>query len=144
MPWLELGYVGLFLATFLAATIVPFSSEAILAGMLTAEFDPWICLAVATLGNTAGGMSSYYIGYLANWRILSRWLRVSEDAVTAWKTRSERFGAYLAFLCWLPFIGDVVAVALGVFRVSPLKVGIWMLLGKFLRYLFIVEIMTAF
>ena len=78
MEWLELGYFGLFLATFLAATVVPFSSEAILAAMLYANFDPVACLIVASAGNTLGCVSSYLLGYWGSWSILHKWFRVDE------------------------------------------------------------------
>ena len=59
------GYYGLFLASFLAATVVPFSSEVIFSAMvLGGKLDPWTCVFVATVGNWTGGMTSYYIGRL--------------------------------------------------------------------------------
>ena len=59
MDWIEFGYLGLFIATFLAATVIPFSSEAIVGTMMAGDFDPWILMIVATAGNTLGGMSSF-------------------------------------------------------------------------------------
>ena len=59
MDWIELGYFGLFVATFLAATILPFSSEIVLVSLIAAGFDPIHCFIIATLGNTLGGMTSY-------------------------------------------------------------------------------------
>ena len=44
-------------------------------------------------------------------------------------------GVWLALLTWLPFVGDVFAIALGFYRISPVKSGLFMLLGKFLRFL---------
>jgi len=79
MDYVELGYFGLFIATFLAATIVPFSSEIVLAGMLAAGFDGFGILAVATVGNTMGGMSSFYLGYLGKWRWIESKLRVPKE-----------------------------------------------------------------
>lgn len=134
MPWLELGYFGLFLGTFLAATVIPFSSELIFSGMLIAGFDPITCLLVATAGNTLGGMSSFYLGWLAKWKTLSRWFRIQEQDIQKWRGYSERFGAYLALLCWIPFIGDAIAVALGIFKTHWQKVLFWMAIGKALRY----------
>lgn len=137
--WIEWGYFGLFLASFLAATIIPFSSEALVAVMLAGPFSPTGILISATAGNFLGGMSGYGLGYLAKWTWIERYLRISQKKVEGWQTRIERYGSLLAFLCWLPGIGDLLAVALGVFRVSLPKVAIWMLVGKFLRYLLIVR-----
>ena len=61
----ELGYLGLFIASFLAATVVPFSSEVVFSAMIYLQhLDPWTCVFVATLGNWLGGMTSYYVGLL--------------------------------------------------------------------------------
>lgn len=134
MDWIELGLIGLFIATFLAATIVPFSSEAVLAGVLMAGFDPVSCLIVATLGNTLGGMSSFGLGYLGDWRWIKRYLRVDEKSVVKWKQLVDRFGAYTALLCWLPFVGDVIAIALGLFKANIMRVLLWITIGKMARY----------
>ena len=134
MDWIELGLIGLFIATFLAATIVPFSSEAVLAGVLMAGLDPVSCLIVATLGNTLGGMSSFGLGYLGDWLWIKRYLRVDEKSVVKWKQLVDRLGAYTALLCWLPFVGDVIAIALGLFKANIMRVLLWMTIGKMARY----------
>ena len=54
MDWIEWGYIGLFVASFLAATILPIASEAVFIAMLF-SFNPWVCLFFATTGNTLGG-----------------------------------------------------------------------------------------
>ena len=61
---LEYGYIGLFVGSFLAATIFPFSSDVLLVGMLLAGGDPYITVVVATMGNWIGGLTSYWIGWL--------------------------------------------------------------------------------
>jgi membrane protein YqaA with SNARE-associated domain len=137
MDWLELGYLGLFLATFLAATVLPFSSEAILGGMLYAGFDPITCLVVATVGNSLGGFSSYGLGYLGDWQKLTKWLRTDEAKVHKWQALIKRYGSFTAILCWLPIVGDVIAIALGLFKTPFLPVSLWMVLGKALRYAFL-------
>jgi membrane protein YqaA with SNARE-associated domain len=136
--WLEWGYLGLFFASFLAATILPFSSEVLLALMLDGSFSKMGVLVSATAGNWLGGVSSYILGYLAKWKWIEKLLRTKPADIHRFKEKIERFGSIIAFFCWLPFIGDVLAIALGVFRVHTTKVLIWMLVGKFLRYLVIV------
>ncbi|MGB1831624.1 MAG: hypothetical protein ACPHIT_05435, partial [Flavobacteriaceae bacterium] len=68
--YLEWGYLGLFLASFLAATVLPLSSEIVLSFLLANEYDFLSCLTIATLGNWLGGLSSYGLGFLANWKII--------------------------------------------------------------------------
>ena len=133
--WLELGYVGLFGASFLAATILPFSSEALIIGMLAGNFNPSMTLLVATAGNWLGGMSSYGIGYLGKWEWIESKLKVSIERVLSFKKWIDKYGPYTAILCWAPLIGDPIAIALGIFKSNPFLVSFLMLIGKFLRYL---------
>lgn len=143
MEWIDLGYWGLFLATFLAATVLPFSSEVVLTSLLLAGFDPMLCLIVATVGNWLGGMSSYGLGWLGNWKRMHKWLRVKEASILKWKSYIDRYGPWTALLCWTPIIGDPIAIALGVFRVNWWLVSINMLLGKFGRYWLIISLVPS-
>lgn len=135
-------YWALFTATFLAATIIPFSSEAIVGGMVVAGFDPLSVLIVGTAGNTLGGMSSFGLGYLGNWRAIGRYLRIKEEKIEGWKRTIDSYGAYTAILCWAPFVGDVIAVALGIFKANIWRTAFWMTLGKGLRYTIIIWLLN--
>lgn len=132
--WFEYGYWGLFLASFLAATILPFSSEVILAGMILGGYDITLCLILATLGNWLGGMSSYGLGYLGNIERLEKWFGFKREKLPRFRLYIRKYGSYVAFFCWLPAIGDPLAVALGIFRSNVLNVAICMFIGKAIRY----------
>ena len=127
-------YFILFLQSFLAATIIPFSSEVVLSGMILNGYDATYCLIFATTGNWLGGMSSYLLGYLGKIEWIEKYLRVKHNKLLKWKTSISKYGSYFALLCWLPIIGDVIAIALGLFKVKVFPVSIYMLIGKFLRY----------
>lgn len=130
----DYGLIGLFIGSFLAATVVPFSADVLLVGMLVAEVNsPAELLIVATLGNWIGGITSYGIGRAGKWEWIER-LHVSRESLEKQKTRIERFGAPIALLTWVPFIGDVFAVALGFYRVKFLPAIFWMLVGKGARF----------
>jgi len=131
----ELGYWGLFLASFLAATVVPFSSEAILSGMIIADYNPVFSLIAATLGNWLGGLSSYYIGYIGKIEWIEKYLKIKQEKTEKFALIIKGKEVWIAFFCWLPFIGDVIAVALGLLRVNFINVSIGMLVGKGFRYL---------
>ncbi len=134
MAFESLGLVGLFLATFLSATILPFSSEAILLFFLTKGVDPTICLSISTLGNSLGGASNYFIGRLGNPLWLKR-IGVKENTITKNEKWVIKYGSPIAFFSWIPFIGDPFLVVLGYFRSNPIPTFLWMIVGKFLRYL---------
>ncbi len=90
--------------------------------------------AVATMGNWLGGMSTYGLGWLGDPVRIARWLRSDPAKVERWRNRVERHGAWLALLCWLPVVGDPLALALGLGRSKPLATGVLMFIGKAVRY----------
>lgn len=125
---------GLFLNSFLAATILPIGSEPYLAGLIVAEYPPFQCLAFASIGNTLGGITSFYLGRLGKWQWIERYLKVKREKVEQYSNRVQRWGIWSALLTWLPFIGDPLAIALGFFRVRVIPTIVLMFIGKTLRY----------
>ena len=134
--WLiHLGYWGLFLGSFLASTIIPFSADILLVGVLAIGGDPWVSLVVATLGNWLGGMTSYGIGWLGKWEWIEKWFKVSKEKLLAQKEVISKWGALLALFAWLPIVGDVFAIGLGFYKVKPGWSALFMLIGRFARFL---------
>jgi membrane protein YqaA with SNARE-associated domain len=131
----EWGYIGLFLGTFLAATVVPFSSDFLIIGILLAGGSPGLSWVVATLGNWLGGITSFGLGWLGKWEWIERFLKVSREKLEQQKSRIDRYGSWLALFSWLPFVGDLFAIGLGFYRVDPKKSIFFMLVGKGLRFL---------
>lgn len=130
----EWGYIGLFIGTFLAATVIPFSSEFLIIGILIAGYDPlWSCV-VATIGNWAGGITSYWLGYAGKWEWLERWCGVSRERLERQQGVILKWGAWVAFFCWAPVVGDLFAVALGFYRMNFWKCCLYMFLGKAVRF----------
>ena len=125
-----LSLVTLFASSLLAATLLPGGSEAVLFGAL--KLDPqqyWPALAVATLGNTLGGMSSYLIGRIVPQR--------GEIKGLDWV---KRYGSPALLLAWVPILGDPLCVAAGWLRVNPWLSALFMALGKFARYLVVAAV----
>lgn len=141
---IHLGYVGLFAGSFLAATIIPFSSDVLLVGALVAGLNPLGAFIVATLGNWLGGLTSYYIGHLGRWQWIEKWLRVNEETLLKHKGLFDKHGSFIALLTWLPFVGDVFAIGLGFYRVNFVKSATFMLVGKSLRFLFWIALYLIF
>lgn len=131
MDWLnisaEAGLWGLFVSSFLAATLLPGGSEAVLFGVLKLHPDLlWPALFVGTLGNTLGGMTSYACG-----RWLPPWQRL--DQLTQ-RERVRRWGTPILFLAWTPIVGDALCVAAGWLRLPVIPSTAFMAVGKFARY----------
>ncbi len=131
----ELGYLGLFIAGFLAATILPFSSESLLAVALLNGLDPIICLIIITIGNWLGSITTYGIGYLGNVDWIEKYLKISRKKIEKTKSYLIRYGTLLALFVWVPVVGDVFALTLGYFKINFTVTAIFMLIGKFFRYL---------
>jgi len=124
---------ALFLSSFLAATLLPGGSEIVFAGVLaTGAGGLWPAVAVATVGNTLGGMSSYLLGRLVPQR--KRQARALD-----WV---RRWGTPVLLLSWVPVIGDAFCVAAGWLRLSAWWSVVFMALGKFGRYYLIARLMA--
>ena len=136
MGFLEgLGLLGLFIGTFLAATVLPFSSDALYLAILAATKDTLGCLVVGTLGNWLGSVATYWMGWIARWDWLEKWFNVRPETLQKQKEKIDKYGVWLALICWVPFIGDVIAIALGFYRTPPVRTMFLLFVGKFLRFL---------
>ncbi len=139
----DLGLLGLFIGCLLSATVIPFSSEALLAGALLLDYSPWTVILVATLGNTIGGMSCYLLGWLCKWSWIERFLKVKEETLAKASAKVEKYGSFAALLAWLPVIGDVIALALGLMRTRVIPTTVLMFVGKGLRYMVVAWLLSA-
>jgi membrane protein YqaA with SNARE-associated domain len=137
----QYGLAGLFLAGFLSGSVFPFNSEAFLTLLILAGFNAVSCLIVATLGNMLGGITMYYLGYLGNMKWIEKYGKVKEEKIQAFLPRLNKYGPPIAMLSFVPVIGDVLILALGFFRISPLLTAIYMFIGKIGRYAFIIWVM---
>lgn len=141
---IEYGYIGLFVASYLAATILPFSSEAVLTGILLMGGTPWISIIIAAIGNWLGGMTSYYLGRLGKIEWIEKYLKIRKDKIDTVSHKLNKKGAYISFFSFLPVIGDVIPVALGYTRANIYIVSISMLAGKLFRYVIIMYTFKSF
>ncbi len=128
----DTGLWALFASSFLAATLLPGGSEAVLFGVLALHpGEYWPALAAATFGNTLGGMSSYLVG-----RVIPQ--KKNLPGLPA----LQRHGSPALLLSWVPILGDPLCVAAGWLRLNPWLCAVFMALGKFARYLVIAALAT--
>ncbi|MBF0650653.1 DedA family protein [Dysgonomonas sp. GY75] len=135
--FVEYGYIGLFLASFLAATILPFGSEFVFAGLLAMGMNAWGCVIVASVGNWLGGMTNYYLGRLGKIEWIEKYLKVDRGKIEKMQQWLEGKGAIMAFFSFMPVVGDIIALALGYMRANVYIVNVAMFSGKLLRYILI-------
>ncbi|WP_244492217.1 YqaA family protein [Aureimonas sp. AU12] len=132
------AYGGLFAAAFLAATLIPASSEAVLVGLLLAGTgSPWLLTLAATLGNTLGGLFNWGCGrFLAAYRE-AKWFPVPERRIARASGWFERFGLPSLLFAWVPVVGDALTVIAGLLGVRVVPFLLLVGTGKGLRYLFV-------
>jgi membrane protein YqaA with SNARE-associated domain len=110
-------FAGLFAAAFLAATIVPFSSEIVLATALTTSGQPWTALiAIATVGNVLGSIVNWYLGRALASEKAARIIRVKRENLARAESWYHRWGRWSLLLSWAPVIGDPLTVVAGFLR----------------------------
>ena len=135
------GYLGLFLSAFLAATILPFSSEAVLAGLTAAGgFDMVLLWGVATVGNTLGAMVNWVLGrWCLHWQD-RKWFPFKQDDLNKADKWFAKWGVWSLLLSWVPIIGDPITFAAGFLRVNFWLFAILVLIAKGGRYLVVLGV----
>lgn len=139
---IEYGYWGMFVAAFIAGSVFPFSSEAVMAGLQLAGLNPLPLLVWGTAGNVAGSMFNYGIGRLGRMEWIEKYLHVKREKVEQTRKWMESRGAWMGVLCFLPILGSVIAVTLGFMRANPLISLISITIGKLLRYAILIYAVT--
>ncbi len=131
-----LTHVSLFAIAFMAATLLPVQSEAVLAGLLgLSEERWWTLLAAATLGNTLGAVVNWALGRgIENYQT-RRWFPVKPAQLEAAKAHYQRWGRWCLFFSWVPVVGDAFTVLAGVLRERLIVFVLIVGAGKLARYL---------
>lgn len=129
------GLWGLFVGNLLAATVLPFSSDALYIAILAATKQPWSCFFVATAGNWLGSLITYWVGHLGKMEWLEKWFKVKSETLAKQQAYISKYGVWLALIAWVPFIGDVFVIALGFYRTPALPTAVLLLVGKAARFL---------
>ena len=140
---IEWGLPGLFISALLAGSIVPFSSELVLVALVKLGLPPIACLISATLGNTVGGMTWYYMGRLGKISWIEKYFKVKKEKVDKMVKFLQGKGALMAFFTFLPAIGEVIAIALGFMRSNTWLTIVSMFVGKLIRYILLLYVLES-
>lgn len=133
----ELSLWGLFLSAFVSSTLFPGGSEVVLGALASqSRHDPWLLLAIASLGNTLGALTTWLLGYLVA-RRLPLEARLPEKRRRA-LARVRHWGSSALLLSWLPVVGDPLCFAAGYLRLPFFSSLLFIALGKIARYAVIV------
>ena len=143
--FLSIAEVGLFaigVTSFLASTVLPFGSEPYLLGFLELHPEKYVeALIIASLANTLGGVSTWYLGTLSNRIMTSSAKFENHPKLFIYMTK---YGSKLLLFSWLPVVGDVLSGLAGWMKLPLTSCFFYMLIGKSLRYIIIVSTFLQF
>jgi membrane protein YqaA with SNARE-associated domain len=135
----EFGLTTVFVVAFVSATLLPMGSEPAVFGLVKLNPDLfWPAIAVATVGNTLGGMLSWWMGWGAR-QAVNRW-RDSPSHLRALQWL-EKLGPRACLLSWLPGVGDPLCAVAGWLKMPLGPCTVYMAIGKFLRYLIMTSLL---
>jgi membrane protein YqaA with SNARE-associated domain len=134
----QYGYWGMLLAAFLAGSFFPFSSEAVMIGLMATGLDPWLLMVYGTVGNVLGSVFNYSIGRMGKMEWIEKYLHVSKKDLD----KAQRFmagrGAWMGFFAFLPVLGSAITIALGLMRANVVITFVAITLGKIFRYIILI------
>ena len=131
-------YLSLFAISFLAATILPFSSELTLAGLIvTSNYDNLLLLIVASFGNVLGSVVNWVLGYYSRNLTIKKWFPFKEAQIERSSKWFRKFGKWSLLFAWVPVLGDPLTLVAGILRVKFIDFIILVAIGKVSRYLII-------
>lgn len=137
------GYIGFFIAAFIAGSVFPFSSEAIMVALIAAGLDPVRLVVYGTAGNTLGSMFNYGVGRLGKPEWISKYLNVKEERLKKTEKFLAGHGAWMGVLTFLPILGSAISVALGLMRANVVITTVSITIGKLVRYIVLMLGTTA-
>ena len=128
-------YLSLFTISFLAATVLPFSSELTLAGLIaTSNYDNLSLLIVASFGNVFGSVINWTLGFYSRNLTRKKWFPFKDQQIESSSKQFNKFGKWSLLFAWVPVIGDPLTLAAGLFRVKFTEFLILVTIGKVSRY----------
>jgi membrane protein YqaA with SNARE-associated domain len=136
-------YFSLLLISFLAATILPLSSELVLVSQLkTNEHNSFMLIATASLGNISGSIFNWLLGFYLFKYIKKKWFPFNENQINIAARRFRKFGVWSLLFAWVPIIGDPLTFVAGILRINFLLFLVLVTVGKISRYFFVYSLIS--
>ena len=130
----EYSLAGLFIASFLASTILPLGSEAYVVLLISKGVNILAVIVVASIGNYLGACTTYYVGLKGRKDIIERFFSISDEQLKRTDGLFARYGAFMLFFTWLPIIGDAITATGGILKLDFTTFSIFVFIGKAARY----------
>ena len=136
-------YLSLFIISFLAATILPFSSELTLAGLIaTSSYDNLFLLIVASLGNILGSMVNWILGFYSRNLSTKKWFPFKDEQIEKSSKWFNKFGRWSLLFAWVPIIGDPLTLVAGLLRIRFIEFLVLVTIGKVSRYIIVFYLLS--
>ena len=136
-------YLSLFAISFLAATILPFSSELTLAGLIaSSNYNNLLLLIVGSFGNILGSVVNWALGFYSRNLSTKKWFPFKETQIERSSKWFDKFGKLSLLFAWVPIIGDPLTLAAGLLRVKFIEFLILVTIGKVSRYVVIFYLLS--
>ena len=132
------GYWGMLAAAFLAGSVFPFSSEAVMVALQAAGLDPLLLVVYGTIGNVAGSMFNYGVGRMGKTEWIEKYLHVSRESLARAQTFMRGRGAWMGVFAFLPLLGSAITIVLGLMKANVAISFVSISIGKLLRYAILV------
>lgn len=140
---IDFGYWGMLAAAFLAGSLFPFSSEAVMTALVAVGLDPVQLTIYATIGNVAGGLFNYGVGRMGRLDWIEKYLHVSKESLDKATKFMGGHGAWMGFFAFVPILGSAITICLGLMRANIIISVISITLGKFIRYAILAYILMC-
>lgn len=132
---IQFGPWGMLLSAFLAGSFLPFSSEAVMLGLLAAGCDAWELIIFGTIGNVLGSVFNYGVGRLGKVEWFEKYLHVKPEQMDKARRFMRGRGAYMGFFAFIPLLGSAITILLGLMRANVFITFLSITIGKVLRYI---------
>lgn len=134
----QYGALGMFIASLLAGSFFPFSSEAVMLALMALGVNPWELIIYGTVGNVLGSLFNYWVGRMGKEEWFEKYLHVKP----AQMDRARRFmrgrGAYMGFFAFVPVLGSAITILLGLMRANFIISLVSITVGKVTRYILLI------
>lgn len=139
----EHAYTGLFIASFLASTILPLGSEVLVVLLINRGFDTVLIIMIASVGNYLGACTTYYLGLRGRTDVIEKFFSISEEQLKRTDRLFSKYGTFLLLFTWMPLIGDAIAATGGILKLDFKTYSIYVFMGKLARYMILAYITVS-
>ena len=141
---LNLGYLGVFIGSYLSATVLPFSVAPLTLSLPALGFSPWLVGTTAVLGSFLGALTMYVLAYHGGqWVMAQPFINIDQAKLVRSRAWFAKWGVPALFFSFLPLMGDALVITAGVLRVRAFSFSVWLIAGRTVQYTVMLGVMDT-